>query len=139
MLKQSRYNDADGASRFLSPEAFALFDGRPGALALYGAFARALLAAHPDAEVRAAKTQISFYGRRMFACASLSPVRPKALRPEPYLTVSFGLPRALESPRALAVPVRPNRWTHHVLIGRAEEIDGELMGWVAEARAFAER
>ena len=51
----------------------------------------------------------------------------------------FGLPRALESPRALAVPVRPNGWTHHVLIGRAEEIDGELMGWVAEARAFAER
>ena len=31
----------------------------------------------------------------------------------------------------------PNRWTHHVMIGSAEEIDQELLGWLWEAAQFA--
>ncbi|MDE6880134.1 MAG: hypothetical protein K2P20_02115, partial [Oscillospiraceae bacterium] len=36
-----------------------------------------------------------------------------------------------------AVEPYPNRWTHHVLVASAEEINGELMGWVKEAAAFS--
>ena len=32
----------------------------------------------------------------------------------------------------------PGRWTVHIVIGRAEEIDGELMGWAEEAYWFSE-
>ena len=31
----------------------------------------------------------------------------------------------------------PNRWTHHVLVTREEELDGELLGWLEEAYEFA--
>jgi len=31
----------------------------------------------------------------------------------------------------------PNRWTHHVMIGAEDEIDGELLSWIEEAAAFA--
>ena len=45
----------------------------------------------------------------------------------------------MESPRvAVAVEPYPNRWTHHVLISKAEQIDGELLGWLREAHTFAE-
>ncbi|MCI8813387.1 MAG: hypothetical protein HFG12_09155, partial [Oscillibacter sp.] len=31
----------------------------------------------------------------------------------------------------------PGRWTHHIVIGSAEEIDGELMDWIWEAAEFS--
>ena len=31
----------------------------------------------------------------------------------------------------------PNRWTHHFVLSREEEIDDELMDWVKQAAAFA--
>ena len=111
----------------------------PGALGLYEALAARVFAACPDTRVRVLKTQISFDARRGFLCASLAPVRRKAERPNPYLTVTFGLPYPLASTRVVCVPVRPNRWTHHVIIGSAEDIDAELMGWIMEAHAFANR
>ena len=65
-------------------------------------------------------------------------VRRKAQRPSPYLTVSFGLSYPLDSPRVDAkTEPYPNRWTHHVMIGSAEEIDQELLGWLWEAAQFA--
>ena len=32
----------------------------------------------------------------------------------------------------------PERWTHHVLVASAEEIDDELMAWVRETALFAD-
>ena len=133
------YNIDESRALPLSPEEIAFFGGNAGARALYEALAARLRGAFPDARTRVQKTQISFDCARLFACASLAPVRPKAQRPEPFLIVTFGLPYALESPRALCVPVRPNRWTHHVIIGKAEDIDGELMAWLQEAHDFANR
>ena len=53
--------------------------------------------------------------------------------------MTFGLVRRETDPRvAVAVEPYPNRWTHHVLVERPEEIDGELMGWLQEAWTFAE-
>lgn len=123
----------------ISLDALMFFDRKPGALALYEALAARLLALYPDTMIRVGKTQISFYDGHMYACASLTPVLPKAQRPDPFLTVSFGGREALDSPRAIAVPVGPGRFTHHVIVGSAEEIDGELMLWLETAHRLAAR
>lgn len=52
--------------------------------------------------------------------------------------MSFGLPYQKVSPRiAQSVEAYPNRWTHHVIVERAEEIDAELLGWIGEAYQFS--
>ena len=113
------------------------FDGKPLELALYEALFARMEAAFPEASVKVQKSQISFYERHLFAAASL-PVRRKKSWPEHCLVVTVGLNQRLESPRvAVAVEPYPGRWTHHILLTTAEEIDGELMGWLEEARAFA--
>ena len=74
----------------------------------------------------------------MFAAASFTPVRKAKDRPDPFLTITFGLPCRKESARIdVAVEPYPNRWTHHVMIGTEEEIDGELLSWIEEAAVFA--
>ena len=113
------------------------FDGRPQELALYEALFQAMSAAFPEARVKVQKSQISFYGRHLFAAASL-PVRRRKGWPEKCLMVTFGLVRRLDAPRvAVAVEPYPNRWTHHVLVTREEELDGELLGWLEEAWRFS--
>ena len=114
------------------------FDGRPLELALYQTLFRSLETAFPEASVRVQKTQISFYGRHLFAAVSL-PVRRRKGWPEHCIVVTFGLSHRLESPRiAVAVEPYPNRWTHHVLVSGEEQIDGELLVWLKEAWAFSE-
>ena len=114
------------------------FDSKPDALALYEAFREAVLAKVPDARIEVKKTQISFFDRRMFAAVSFAPVRKAKDRPKPFLTITFGLAYRKESDRIdVAVEAYPNRWTHHVMIGSVEEVDDELLSWIAEAAEFA--
>ena len=114
------------------------FDGKPTELALYQALERAMAARFPEASVKVQKSQISFYHRHLFAAASL-PLRRRKEWPKECLLVTFGLSRRLPSPRiAVAVEPYPNRWTHHVVVAREEEIDGALLDWLAEAYDFAE-
>ena len=114
------------------------FDGRPLELALYQTLFRSLETAFPEASVRVQKTQISFYGRHLFAAVSL-PGRRRKGWPEHCNVVTIGLSHRLESPRiAVAVEPYPNRWTHHVLVSGEEQIDGELLVWLKEAWAFSE-
>ncbi len=113
------------------------FDGKPTELALYQALERAMSARFPEASVKVQKSQISFYHRHLFAAASL-PLRRRKEWPKECLLVTFGLSHRLSSPRiAVAVEPYPNRWTHHVVVAREEEIDGELLDWLAEAYDFA--
>ena len=126
-------------AEIVNGDILAVFEKSPGAVPLYEALAARLLALYPDTEIRAAKTQVSFFDGHMYACASLAPVRPRAQRPPVFMTVSFPLARPLDDPRALAVPVRANRWTHHVIVGQPAEIDEQLLAWIAEARALARR
>ena len=114
------------------------FDGHSAALPLYEKLKSSILAAVPDARIEVKKTQISFFTKHMFAAASFTPVRKAKERPKPFLTVTFGLRARVASPRidAAAEPY-PGRWTHHVMIGSAEEVDAELMGWLREAAVFA--
>ncbi|WP_297719381.1 DUF5655 domain-containing protein [Intestinimonas sp.] len=113
------------------------FDGHPLELGLYEALFARMEAAFPQAVVKVQKSQISFYERHLFAAVSL-PLRRKKTWPEHCLVVTVGLNRRLDSPRvAVAVEPYPGRWTHHILLTAPEEIDGEMMGWLEEARAFA--
>ena len=110
------------------------FDGHPAELALYEALFRRMDGAFPEGTVKVQKSQISFYGRHLFAAASL-PVR----RRKDWPKMSLGLGRRVEHPRILqAVEPYPGRWTHHVLVTEADQIDEELMGWLREAWDFAE-
>ena len=113
------------------------FDGKPAELALYQALERAMEARFPEASVKVQKSQISFYHKHLFAAASL-PLRRRKEWPRECFLVTFGLSHRLSPPRiAVAVEPYPNRWTHHVVVAREEEIDGELLDWLAEAYDFA--
>ena len=115
------------------------FDARPMELALYQALFHQLEVLFPQVRVKIQKTQISFYGRHLFAAASL-PIRRRKGWPEHCLVVTIGLPFRHDSPRvAVAVEPYPGRWTHHILVTREEEIDGQLLGWLMDAFAFSER
>ena len=125
-------------SAYYEQDLLRFFSGKPLELALYQALLRHMEAEFPDASVKVQKSQISFYGRHLFGAVSL-PVRRKKDWPEHCIVVTVGLPYRLESPRAaVAVEPYPGRWTHHVLISEEEQIDGELLGWLREAWAFAE-
>ncbi len=114
------------------------FNQMPAALPLYEQFERRILAELEGVTVKVQKTQISFVNRHLFACVSFARVRKKKDCPNPYLVITFGLDRKVESPRIdVATEPYPNRWTHHLLISKTEEIDGELIAWVKEAAAFA--
>lgn len=114
------------------------FLGHEGSRALFEKLKQDLAWRYPEMEIRIAKTQISFYDRHMFGCVSLTRVLRKALMPNPFLTITIGLPEPLESPRvAVKVEPYPGRWTHHIVIGRTEELDDELYSWLDEAHRFA--
>lgn len=110
------------------------FDGRPRELDLYRTLFRQLESVCPEGTVKVQKSQISFYGSHMFAMASL----PRRKR-DRGIVVSFGLGRREPSSRVAAAPEPyPGRWTHHVPVTEAEQLDGELLGWLREAWAFSE-
>ena len=114
------------------------FEDHPVELALYQALFRRMEEAFPEASVKVQKSQISFYNRHLFAAASL-PVRRKKDWPRQCILVTIGLACRLQSPRvAVAVEPYPNRWTHHVIVSREEQIDDELLGWLREAYVFAD-
>ena len=123
----------------MTDEELLFFAPKPGTLALYEVLrARVLARTGDDTRVKVQKTQITFFNRHGFAFVSFLPCRPKARRPEVWLTVSFGLRRRLDSGRIdAAVELYPERWTHHMLLSDPDQIDDELLGWIEEAAAFA--
>ena len=123
----------------LTSDVLFFFDGHPGALVLYEALAEKLLSQFPATAIQVKKTQVGFHDGRLYCCASLAPVRRKAERPDPFLTVTFSLDEPEPSPRLLCVPVRRNRFTHHAVIGRVEDIDGQLMDWLRASRNLGYR
>ena len=128
-MKTSEYYEAD---------VLTFFGDKSWALPLYHPLFDRMEQMFPEAAVKVQKSQISFYGRHLFAAVSL-PLRRKKTWPEECLVVTFGLGTRLDSSSiAVAVEPYPNRWTHHVLVSREEEIDSELLGWLQEAYTFSE-
>ena len=114
------------------------FDGNPRELALFEELFGLMEQAFPETSVKVQKTQISFYGRHLFAAASL-PLRRRRDWPKECLLVTFGLGYRKCSPRiAVATEPYPGRWTHHVVISDLSLPDDELTGWLREAWDFAE-
>lgn len=123
---------------YYETDVLAFFAGRPWALPLYAALFSQMEELFPEAAVKVQKSQISFYGRHLFAAVSL-PLRRKKTWPEECLVVTFGLGSRVEDPRiAVAVEPYPRRWTHHVLLSRPEEVDGQLLDWLREAYVFSQ-
>ena len=121
-------------------DALFFFAEQPAAFALYEAFADRVLTLFPEASARVQKTQITFSGRRVFACVSCLRVRRKAELPDPWIVVTLGLPCPLASPRVAAkTEPYPGRWTNHIVVGSVEEIDDELLAWVRQAWDFSAR
>ena len=114
------------------------FQGHMEALPLYEQLEKRILAKIANTRLKVQKSQISFYNRCMFACVSFAKVRKKQDCPPAYIVITFGLNRRVESERidAITEPY-PNRWTHHMLVAKVEELDDELMMWLKEAAAFS--
>ena len=126
--------------RELDADTLLFFDAHPGALELFAALEEAIFARFPEIRKRVQKTQITYYHRHVFACVSFARVRRKAELPATWLTLTLGLPYPLDSERvAVKSEVYPGRWTTHLVLGSAAELDGELPGWLDEAYDFAER
>ncbi len=112
------------------------FAGHGAALPIYTELRSRVFAQWPDVEVRVARTQITFKARYGFAFVSTRRIGRRC--PEVFIIVSFGLGREVRSERIFAASEPyPNRWTHHVIVASPDEVDGELMGWLAEAHDFA--
>ena len=114
------------------------FNDHMDALPLYERLEGLILEQIPDVKIKVSKTQISFSNKRGFVFVSFNPCRRTKERPEVWMTVTFGLSYRKDSPRIdVATEPYPNRWTHHIMVGSEEEIDGELMGWICEAAEFS--
>ncbi|MCR5066534.1 MAG: DUF5655 domain-containing protein [Erysipelotrichaceae bacterium] len=130
------YRNEDAADQ----EIRSFFYRNQRSLPLYQAFEEKLFERFPKSLRRVQKTQISFYNRHLFACASLTRVRKKSEMPDPYLVITLGLSYPLDSQRVVVkCEPYPGRWTTHIVISAVEEIDEELLGWLQEAYEFAER
>ena len=108
------------------------------ALPLYLFLEEKMLSGIPDVKIKVSKSQIGFRNKRGFAYVSFLPVRKAKERPRHYITVTFGLGYQKESARIDAsVEPYPNRWTHHVMVTKIQEIDEELLCWIREAADFS--
>lgn len=107
--------------------------GRPDAIELYYAFESMLLKHFAQVEVRVSRTQIGFFHGCGFAWAW-----PPRRKSETGLGITLGLPAQVSSPRILvATEPYPGRWTHHLLLKSAQELDAEFMKWIEDAYCFA--
>lgn len=115
------------------------FDGRRETLQLYMAFEQLLRDTFPVINKRVQKTQITLSNRHVFACISFARVKRRSELPEGYMVLTLGLPEPLDSARvAVKAEPYPGRWTHHIVLSRTDELDGELLSWIREAYAFAD-
>ncbi len=102
------------------PDTILFFQKLPSALPLFEAFEAMLEETFPEVHKRVQKTQITFYNRHVFACASLQRVKRKAELPDPWLVLTLGLPAPLLSGRvAVQCEPYPGRWTVHIVSGSA--------------------
>ena len=125
--------------RETDPDTLMFFDNHQDALKLYQAFEDLLYSTFPNVSKRVQKTQITFSNRYVFACVSFARVKRKSGLPKGYMVVTLGLPAPLNSDRiAVKTEPYPNRWTHHIVISKPEELDRELLSWICDAYAFAE-
>ena len=122
----------------MDAEILYFFSEHMDALPLYQRLEALILEQIPDVRIKVSKTQIGFFNKRGFAFVSFNPCRRAKDRPEPWMTVTFGLAFRVDDPRIdVATEPYPNRWTHRVAVSGVEDMDGKLLGWIREAAAFS--
>jgi len=116
-------------------DAPSLFDDSTLALAVFRAVRRSLEEIG-DVEVRITKSQVSFRRLRGFAYLWM-PSQWLDRQPD-VVVLSIALDHELRSPRFEQV-VEPasGRWMHHLEVGSVDELDDEVVGWLADAWAWA--
>lgn len=118
-------------------EIASFFSKMPEVIPLYERIEGKILDEFEDAKIEIRKTQIAFKSKRGFVYIWL-PVRNMKNRPEYYLLLSISLNKRIDSPRITeSVETYKNRWIHHLVIEKSEELNDELMGWIREAYLFA--
>lgn len=121
----------------MNHELFMVFQKLPAAIPLYETAEFAIMTAFPETRIKVSKTQVSFYNKHLYA-ALWPPLRKIKGRPGMYIVLTFGLMRKIEHPRIVeSVEPYPNRWTHHVLVEKPEDMDEQVMEWLREAYDFA--
>lgn len=109
---------------------------KPDLVPLYQAVEARILSLVP-AEVEVRKTQVSFRHGTCFAWV-WPPIRPMKGRPDRYVVLTLSLGRQIEHARILeSLEPYPDRWTHHLLIQSADDLDETLDGWIRDAADFA--
>ncbi len=108
------------------------FAGRPQEWAVYEALRTQLTARWPETALRVMKSCVSFDAPRPYAYLS----HPKRRADAGKVILTFGLRRRLADARVfMAAEAAPGRFTHHVLLGDASQIDEQLLAWISEAKA----
>lgn len=118
-------------------EIMRLFEKVPGTLPLYEALSKRIFEAFDSVKIQIGKTQVSFYNRYGFAYISL-PIHKRKGWPAVCILLTFGLDHEIKHSRIVqTVEPYPNRWTHHVIVSKLEDIDDELMGWIGQSYNFS--
>ncbi len=105
------------------------------ARSIFGAI-NAAVTAIGEAERRVSRSQIGFYRQHPFAAVWRPGQYLGGTRPP--LVLSVFLPRMDRSPRwKEVVEPRPGRFTHHLEINDAIEVDHEVREWLREAWSAA--
>ena len=119
----------------MTGDVLAFLGGHPGRIALFEAVEEAVTALG-ESTLEVKKSQVSWKNPRLFAMVSLPPMAGR--RKAGDLMLTLGLGERLDSPRVFqAVEPYPGRWTHHILLPRPEEVDGDVRDWLAQAYRFA--
>jgi hypothetical protein len=100
---------------------------------------RAVVESLGPVEVRATKSQVAFHRRLGFAWVWTPEQYLHGSRDLAPLVLTVGLGRRDPSPRwKQIVEPRPGRFTHHLELRSAEQVDDEVVAWLREAWEGAE-
>lgn len=109
----------------------------PGLVTLYAALREQVLAMFPLSDIRVQKTTISFRDPMPYCYVTVPAGRIDKRRSDKYLVVTVLLGERLEHPRiAQCTEAYPGRFTHHIPLGRFDELDQPLLEWVRQSHAF---
>jgi len=108
------------------------FKGRAQAYKLFVVIHKTIETLGPTT-MEVGKTQISFEVKRKFAWVWLPQMWIKS-QPESSVVLSIGLRRKVVDRRIKeSVNPYPGRFTHHIVITKAADVDASVKGWLKEA------
>lgn len=107
------------------------FRGNDGSRKLFEAL-RNVIESIGHAEIRVTKSQVAFYRRKAFAWAWIPGKYLRGRGAPLVLTISFRRRHASPRWKEIVQPA-PGRFTHHLELHSAEEIDHEVRDWLHEA------